>query len=141
VKTIAIISLLMLGSAAIAQTDNTAWIKDCGSINANNFGTGICDPAEMAVLFKSLDVAYFDGLNTGMDNLALALGYSILGAVLDIPEVQQGKCSELGYALIMQAGEVLNSMPPPARGSDPAIGVSLANVLDAGAAYAMRGCE
>ena len=143
VKNLALISLLMLGSAAMAQPENTAWIKDCGSLQNNNFGTGVCDVTEMANLFQGLDAAYIDALESGMDSQALANGFRVMGRALALPDVQKGKCSDAGYALIVAAGEFLNTIAPPDNATDAQMdmSLSLADVLDASAAYVMRGCE
>ncbi len=142
-KSIATITLLMLGSAALAQPDNTAWIEGCGSIRANNFGTEACDAAEMATLFQTLDVAYFEALDTGVDNGAMAGGFRALGAALALPEVQKGECSDAGYGLIMMAGQFLNtiSLPESDMAAQRAMTLSLGNVADAGGDYVMRGCR
>ncbi len=142
-KSIATITLLMLGSAALAQPDNTAWIEDCGSIRANNFGTEACDVAEMATLFQSLDVAYFEALDTGVDNGAMAGGFRLLGAALAQPEVQNGECSGAGYGLVMKAAEFLNtiSLPDADMPAQRAMTLSLGNVAEAGAEYVMKGCR
>ena len=143
VKVVATITLLMLGSAALAQAENTAWIKACGTLENSNFGTSVCDVNEMADLLQTLDAAYINALDSGMDGQALSDGFRVLGRALALPEVQQGKCSDAGYSLIMVAGEFLNSIAPPDNATDAqmAMALSLADVLDAGAGYVMRGCR